>query len=133
MYAIEDLRLENYKIDFKEKAKSILNGDLSGIKNGKMFFSLKGDFNSNKKEDLAIIYKDPTTNRYVYLVIFEKTNNKYKYIQHFELNYYKAFLVDIASATKDIHVYFQNDTDWMIKIFWNGKNYKIREPDPYGP
>lgn len=131
LYSINDLQKKDYELSHKNSAKTIMDSDLKGLNTGFMTFLIKGDFNSNKKQDVAAIYRDPIENKYVYLIIFEKSKHKYIYIQHFKFKYYKAFLTNASS--KIIYVYFQNQTDWMIKIKWNGNKYQIIPKDPYGP
>jgi hypothetical protein len=126
----EDLQI------FKDYGKDKKNGEfiyrlnLEAYQNKEMFSFIKGDFNTNGKEDVALACRDPLKG-YSYLVILEKDNNKYRLIKYFE---FKARVFYIAGVNQYIDVLFQAGTDWMEQIYWNGSDYVIKKRDDfYGP
>ena len=130
------LATEEDLLIFKDYGKDKKNGEfiyklnLEAYQNKEMFSFLKGDFNKNGREDVALACRD-TLKGISYLVILEKDKNKFRLIKYLS---FKAKVFYIAGGNQYIDILFQAGTDWMEQVYWNGRDYVIKERDDvYGP
>jgi len=108
----------------------IYEDNLAAYKKGKHLSFLRGDFNNNGKEDISLACLNPSE-RNSYLVILEKENNNYRLANYFQ---FKARIFFVCGINKNmIDLCFQSGTDWTEQVYWDGRDYVLKEDDPYGP
>jgi hypothetical protein len=89
-------------------------------------FVLINDFNYNGKDDIVIPCISKSEKNKWFIVIFEKTNKGYKYINHYEFNFNSIYVILEYGKDKKhklIRVGQSFASDAFIYIYWNGKEY----------
>lgn len=129
-----DLKIDDYKKEHKYYAEKIYNNDLKAYRNGEFRSYLKGDFNSNGKIDIALSCVVPFEKQ-SYLVILETNGDSFKCLKLLKFKNQRLFIFAGKQLInfKKITVCFQSGTDWCEIIVWNGRDFIVKEKDPYGP
>ena len=115
-----------------QKAKDqIYNQNLKGYKEKKIFSYISGDFQGMGKTNYAFACKMKKDLSHSYLIIIEKRNKQYYWMQAIEFPTKIFFIYGFNNNL--IQLCFQYGTDWYREVFWTGTNYQLKDIDEAGP